>query len=111
MDRKSLAKALKEERTGEKVLLMSNEDEPILVGTIESWMSYTKTKQWIPHIKVEDGSIRVCFGAILPYSEKLKEFLGSLPYKERWNLYSALVQLRGDLNYISEHYAEPEEEK
>lgn len=109
MEENSLAKRMKENLTGEKVMLMSNEDEPILVGTIESWECYTLAKQWLPHVKTENGTVILCLGAILPYHKKLKAFLESLPYQERFELYRDMVCLRSDLQYIEKNYSEPEE--
>jgi len=70
---------------GEKVIVRSNEDEPIVVGTIIGWQQLGDTE--FPLVKY-DGSDKecICFSVILPYNEKLHELFTELSPTDGWEL-------------------------
>ena len=77
----------------QKVMLVSNEDEPIMVGHITGF-HLMPSGQHIPNVKLETGEEVFTFSMILPYHEGFKQFLDTLPYKERYGLFRKMFELR-----------------
>ena len=80
----------------ERVLVRSNEDEPVKVGTVVGWQECANSK--FPLVKY-DGEDKeyICFSVLFPYSVKLHEFLDSLSATEGWQLahdFSLVTQVR-----------------
>ena len=76
----------------QKVMLVSNEDEPVQVGHI-SGFHLMPSGQHIPNVKLETGEDVFTFSMILPYHEGFKQFLGTLRYKERYTLLQRMFEL------------------
>ena len=75
---------------GNKVIVRSNNDDPLMIGTITGFEMGGKTtpsNHDIPYIKSdEDGKIYMCMGLVFYYSEDLlKEILNIPTPKEQWN--------------------------
>jgi hypothetical protein len=76
-----------------RVMLVSNEDEPIYVGHITGF-HVLPSGQHIPNVRLETGEDKFVFSIILPYHEGLKQFLDKLHYKERHELLSRTFTLK-----------------
>jgi hypothetical protein len=82
-----------------KVMVVSNEDQPINVGRIVGFTEISQAKQKWPIVQCDDG--RELFGGlILPYDEGFKKLLESKPHKERFDFLSNIFWLRGELQDI-----------
>lgn len=82
-----------------KVMVVSNEDQDIMVGKIVGFMEVSLAKQRMPIVRCDDG--HECFGGvILPYDESFKTLLESKPYKERFQFLSNIFWLRNELQQI-----------
>jgi hypothetical protein len=83
-----------------EVMVVSNEDQPIIRGRIIGFDEFTQAKQRIPRVRDEEGKEHICFGVILPYNDNLKTMLESLPYRDRFALLRDIFWLRADLRRI-----------
>lgn len=83
-----------------EVMVVSNEDQPILRGHIIGFEEFTQTKQRIPKVLDTEGKEYICFGVILPYNDVLKAMLESLDYRARFELLRNIFWLREDLRRI-----------
>lgn len=82
-----------------KVMVVSNEDQPINVGRIIGFTEICQAQQLWPVVQCEDG--RELFGGlILPYDEDFRVLLESKPHKERFDFLSNIFWLRGELQDI-----------
>ncbi len=75
---------------GDKVIVRSNEDDPLLIGHITSFTDFGNPKNDLCPI-VEDEETKeefICMGIVKPYSEGLLKELEPLTPKEQWNLLS-----------------------
>ena len=80
---------------GEKVIVRSNENEPVLVGTFKEWMHHPSGTGKLPIVTV-GGNDLLCFATVCAYSEDLLKKLQSMGGKEGW--YWLLEQSRGKRN-------------
>ncbi len=71
-------------KIGQKVIVRSNEDDPLKIGTYQGFELITLAKQPCPVVEFDDGKFLV-MGIIKPYSDELKEKLDKLTPKEQWN--------------------------
>lgn len=85
--------------TGE-VMVVSNEDEPVMRGRIVGFEEITQSRQRVPLVRAMDGREFICFGVILPYNEPLKHMLEALHYRDRFHLLRDIFWLRSDLQRI-----------
>ncbi len=83
-----------------EVMVVSNEDEPIMRGRIIGFDEMSQAKQRFPRVRDDKGKEFVCFGVILPYNFELKTMLESMPYRDRFALLRDLFWLRDDLRRI-----------
>jgi hypothetical protein len=71
--------------TGSRVIVRSNNDEPLMIGTIEKWEEIGGTK--VPVIKDEEtGKNFFVMGVIRHYHDLLLEALNKLTPYEQWNV-------------------------
>lgn len=68
---------------GEKVIVRSNEDEPVLVGTFKRFLHHRNEGNNLPIVEV-DGEDLYCFAMVCAYSDELLEALQSKGGKEGW---------------------------
>ena len=81
---------------GVRMLVRSNEDEPIRVGTVVGWAKVCDSE--FPLVKF-DGSDKecLCMSVILPYNKDLHELFDKLSPAEGWQLarnISIVTQIR-----------------
>lgn len=74
---------------GTKVMHRSNEDDPLLVGTLSHWDQAKSS--YIPIVEA-NGQKWGCMGIVLPYSEIMFELLSKMPPKEQWKFLVSLKQ-------------------
>jgi hypothetical protein len=77
----------------QKVMLISNEDDPVMVGHITGFHQMP-SGQHIPNVRLENGEDVFTFSMILPYHEGFKQFLDKLDYKERYALFRRMFELK-----------------
>ena len=82
------------------VMVVSNEDTPILEGKIIGFDELTQARQLIPVVQTRDGERYVCLGVVLPYHEGLKRLLDRLPGRQRFKLLGDIFSMRAELNRI-----------
>lgn len=75
--------------TGTKVIVRSNEDEPLLVGEFVGYADVTG----IPMIESE-GKVWLVMGVIIPHSDEMFGFLESLTNQRQWEILSQMEKLR-----------------
>jgi len=80
-----------------KVMIVSNEDQPISVGHITKFAHVGQMGQVVPVIETEDGREFMTFGIVLPYKKELLAFLRMIPYKERFDMLRDVFLLRSEL--------------
>lgn len=68
---------------GDKVIVRSNNDEPLLIGFYHGEETFPNSS--VPVVKDEQGGIWYCLGIIKPFSEELMAELAPLSPKEQWN--------------------------
>jgi len=81
-----------QELAGRRVMVITNEDAPILVGKLVSLpkphclrSSATCVIDSVPVVE-SAGISHYCNGVLLPFNEALLTFLSSLPCQQRWAL-------------------------
>ena len=74
-------------KTGDRVIVRSNEDDPLLIGTIIDFENFDNPKNdWFPVVQDEQTDKPfTCLGIVNPYSEQLLTELENLTPKEQWN--------------------------
>lgn len=73
--------------TGDRVMVRSNDDEPLMIGTIIDFDSCNNTsKEFLP-IVVDEKTDKpyICFGMVLPYQQSIAEALEKLTPKQQWD--------------------------
>jgi len=68
---------------GEKVLVRSNEEEEVLVGTFKEWEHHPTGTSKLPIVTV-DGKDLLCFATVCAYSDELYKALLCMGGKEGW---------------------------
>jgi len=84
---KNITQRNREAFTGSRVMVRSNEDEPIYFGTILRFEEVSQAKNPIPVIIFEGEEAageKLCFAAVMPYNEKLLDEVKGLCPKEQW---------------------------
>lgn len=71
----------------DKVMVISNENEPVMVGHVVDFETWGNPQQTPIPVVVEEGTGKqfVCFGIIKKFDPELKAELDSMHYKDRWN--------------------------
>jgi len=87
------------------IMVVSNEDKPILVGNIIGFEEVSQSKRLIPIVDV-DGERYMCMGILLPYDGRLKALLDDLSGAARFELLRKIFWLREDLNHIADGHAQ-----
>jgi hypothetical protein len=74
--------------TGSRVVCRSNEDEPLMIGTLEKWEKLAeRSPNKLPFVRDEaTGELMIVMGVIRLYDEKLIKALNKLTYAEQWNV-------------------------
>jgi len=74
-------------KTGDRVIVRSNEDCTLLIGTIIDFENFGNPRnEFFPVvIEEETGKLFVCLGIVKPYSDELIKELEPLTPKEQWN--------------------------
>jgi hypothetical protein len=85
-----------------KVMVVTNEDQPIETGRIIGFTEISQSNQKWPVVRRDDGQ-ELFGGLILPYDEDFKELLESKPHKERFQFLCNMFWLRGELSRIEYH--------
>lgn len=71
--------------TGARVMARSNEDEPLVLGTVLYFHPITQANNPIPIVKIDgDDKEYGVLGAVLPYNEKIFNEVKDLSPKEQW---------------------------
>ena len=71
---------------GDRVMVISNNDEPIIIGEVISFDINIATISKLPIVKEEKTEKEyLCFGIVLKFDQKLLQELESLSYEDRWN--------------------------
>jgi hypothetical protein len=84
---KNVTRRNREAFTGSRVMVRSNEDEPIYFGTILRFEEVSQAKNPLPVIIFEgeeEAGEKLCFAAVMPYNEKLLDEVKGLCPKEQW---------------------------
>ena len=68
---------------GDKVIVRSNEEEPVKVGIFENYWEHPNKADKIPVVKVGDDSL-ICFAIVLPYDEQIFKKLQNTSGKAGW---------------------------
>jgi len=74
---------------GDRVILRSNEDEPLRVGNIkrfEYWNETSSTR--LPIVECDDGTELLCMCCVVHYTEDLENLLKNFTPKEQWDILS-----------------------
>lgn len=69
-----------QEYIGKRVIVRSNEDEPLLFGTFKGFTPDTL----IPLVEDQDGKQWLCMGIIVPDTPRMVSALSSLTPKGQW---------------------------
>ena len=72
---------------GDRVICRSNQDDPLLIGTISYFEDFDNPKNDdFPVVKCEKcGKEYICMSIVKPYSDELLQELNKMSYKEQWN--------------------------
>ncbi len=79
---------------GLKVIVRSNEDEPLLIGTFEGLDPRIPSSN-IPMVRDFKGQIWYVGGNIAPWSQELEDLLNKKTPQEQWTWLSDLVRFIG----------------
>jgi len=71
------------ERFGVKVLVRSNEDEPLIIGQLVGFAEIRDED--FPVVNI-DGDNTVCMSIVIPYSEEVFDALNFLDPKRQWEI-------------------------
>jgi len=89
----------KEEALGTRVLIRTNEHEPLIVGKIIRFEEMPHSH--IPVVLDEDtGEQIMSCGITLPYDETLKRYLETMTPKEQWEYLKLFVQKFRAIDYL-----------
>jgi len=80
-----MTSSLYEDYRDVKVLVRSNEDEPLLVGTLVGYQTITQAKNIVPLVRYDNKTF-LCLGIVLPYDEKFESFLNTISPNEQYRL-------------------------
>ena len=72
-------------KVGDKVIVRSNEDNPLMIGTLVRFESFGQSNTRLPIIEDQDEKEWLCMGIIKLYSEELLAELEPMTPKEQWN--------------------------
>ena len=74
-------------KIGDRVMVVTNEDEPIMIGEVIGFENFGKIENnSLPLVREEKTEKEyVCLGIVKKYSQKLLQELESLSYIDRWN--------------------------
>lgn len=75
---------------GQRVLVRSNEDEPLVIGNCVDFTTIGNLE--FPIVEKSDGTKIMPFGFVVPFSEEVLIELAQLTPKEQWDL---MVKLWG----------------
>lgn len=73
--------------TGDRVMVRSNNDEPLMIGTIIDFDTCNfASKEFLPIVMDEKTDKEyICFGMVLPYQQSMAEQLEKLTPKQQWD--------------------------
>ena len=80
---------------GLKVIVRDNEKNPAFVGEIVGW--YDIHGKQLPMVK-HNGMDYICPSLILPYDERLFQFINSMDPKEAWDLFASFSLLNQEVH-------------
>ena len=74
-------------RIGDKVIVISNEDEPTMVGHVKDFIKFNPGHSSSIPLVIEEGTGKefTCFGILKLYDAALKAKLDAMPQPQRWN--------------------------
>jgi hypothetical protein len=78
---------------GADVIVLSNEQEPVVRGVLIFWTEISQAGQMAPVVRYSDGpDIKevIVLGHILPYTDELWGLIGGWPSVEAWNMFGAI---------------------
>jgi hypothetical protein len=78
---------------GTRVIVRSNEVEPLKVGTLVGF-----SKFGVPLVHVEDKKY-MCCGAVIPYDVSMEMMLNSLTPEGQWKLLSTMLRFHEKLTW------------
>lgn len=83
---------------GQKVLVRTNEDEPIKVGEFLRFEPVSQAKNLLPVILLEDGNEVIMMGMVIPYSDEMFSMLSELTPRRQYEL---LVDIRNMFSILN----------
>jgi hypothetical protein len=88
----SFINAYEKDFIGTKVIILSNEKDPILLGTLISWNIICQSGQRIPVVRTTCGD-KFVLGTIIPYSDEVWMMIKNMNSREAWILFSGIKQV------------------
>lgn len=74
---------------GKKVMVRSNEPDPLAVGTIVDFYNNGRWSSPLPIVEFADGVQYMVMGIILPFTQTLFDHLNKFQAIEQWNMVAA----------------------